>query len=466
MRFSKLVKIIILSALTSVLPSKESLIAKALITKESIEKQKKLLTVEKLKNGIPIVIYEAPNSDIVSVRANFTYGSSSAENGKSVASELLLDTMAMDADSWPKARLNQTLERYSSSIGCEIYIEYSSCAMSTTNAYWEDILEPFAAVIKNPSLKKEDLNLTVIQKKAQLQALKQNPDSAVNELVNTIFYGSKHPYFVPVPEREKELATVSRSTLLEIHKQLLSKHLNSIVVVSSLKPKQILKGMNQYLGDIETNAVDIPQAPTPKILKRYAFEHRDIPTAYIRLKIPMPGIKDQKQSAISNLMFKILDEELGLEIRTRRSLSYSAFSFIIDYTMGIGMIGVSTSKPQETLKALSEVISKLKANAYTSEELTEHKTVFTTRYFLSIENHSSLASTFSRHWLYFGTLDHHFNQPFEWDNITPKDIKTAAEAYLNDFTLSVIFDRKKFKDDWAKDFLSQHQEKKDAKQGA
>lgn len=457
---------VVVASLISNASHNDLLFAKALITKESVAQQKKLLRVEKLKNGIPVVMYEAPNSDIISARANFSFGLSSVPDGQSIASELLFDTMPMDAESWPKARLNQTLERYSSAIGCDIYIEYSACSMSTTNAYWEDILEPFAAIIKSPSLKQDDLNLATIQQKAKLQRLKQDPDSAVNELVNTIFYGESHPYFVSLEKREKELGSVSRNDLEALHKTLLAHHLNSLVVVSSLKPEKIMASLNSYFSSLKVSPRPVPQAPKPDSLGDYAFESREIPTAYIRLKIPMPGIKEGQKSDVANLMFKILDEELGLEIRTRRSLSYAAFGYLIDYTMGIGMIGVSTSKPKETLVALNEVINKLKNKLYTPSELNEHKTVFTTQYFLSIENHNSLASTFSRHWIYFESLDHHFNQPFEWEKITPNDIQKAARSYLNDFTMSVIFDRQKFQDQWAKDFLSKHKREKITKQGA
>ena len=57
----------------------------------------------------------------------------------------------------------------------------------------------------------------------------------------------------------------------------------------------------------------------------------------------MPGVTDQDFEA-ANLMMKVLDDELGLEIRTKRSLSYAVFSYMINYSRGIGMIGVSTSK--------------------------------------------------------------------------------------------------------------------------
>ena len=44
----------------------------------------------------------------------------------------------------------------------------------------------------------------------------------------------------------------------------------------------------------------------------------------------MPGFTDE-DSVATNFMMKVLDEELSLEIRTRRSLSYAVYSYVLDY---------------------------------------------------------------------------------------------------------------------------------------
>ncbi len=211
------------------------------------------------------------------------------------------------------------------------------------------------------------------------------------------------------------------------------------------------------MGDIKTVKLAPVAVAAPKIdgKKTYNFHDRELPTAYIRMKFNAPGAKE-KDRVGAKLLFEILSEELGEEIRTRRSLSYSVGSAILQYNAGLGLIVASTSKPKETLEAMHVVIEALKKKKYTEEEIREYKNVFATNYFLTQETHDSLSTAISSSLDYHGSTDELYELPKQLEKVTAADINRMANQYLKDFRVGVIYGRKDFDDKWATDFVSQH----------
>lgn len=432
-------------------------LSSGLISNETIQIQKKLTKKLQLTNGIPVIIRNSESSDIVQIDFNFRYGFRDHKQADKVFSELMFSTMSRSAKDWPKDLVFQTLERYSAHIGCNIGIEISSCKMSVIEDFWLEILPLFAAIIQKPSFAPDDLELVRHNQQSRLKSRWERPDFVANEITNRIFYGKEHPYFLALDEQIRYLEKIDRERIVSLHKQLISSHIDSIVVVASLAEKEILEQLEKVFGNLRHGDYNTAAVPLPgqKAGKDFIFEDRKIPTAYIRLKMPMPGVTDSDFEA-GNLMIKVLDEELGLEIRTRRSLSYAVFGYVINYSRGIGMIGVSTSRPKETLEAISQVLKRMKSYDFKDNELQQYKTVYTTSYFLNMEEHTSLASSLSRFWFYYRNTDPMYEAPKRLAMLKAKDVKAAARKYLVNFKMGVVFDRSQFQDAWAENFLKDH----------
>jgi predicted Zn-dependent peptidase len=180
-----------------------------------------------------------------------------------------------------------------------------------------------------------------------------------------------------------------------------------------------------------------------------------LPTAYIRIKVNAPSITDQDAVA-ARLMFEILSEELGDEIRTKRSLSYAVHAFLIEYHVGVGVLNASTSKPKETLVAINDVLQKMKSKDWTNEELAEYKTGFATSFYLTQETHASLASALGSALYFYGDANEHYELPRQLEKVTPADIKRLANRWLSDLRVGIIFGRSEFKDEWAQDLIKKN----------
>ncbi len=433
--------------------------AKNLVLPETVATQKKLTFVEHLKNGTPVVIRDVPGSDILQVTVSFDFGLRDLDPGEKIAARWLWSTAQGGSKKFPKPEVYRLVEKYALDMGCKGNIEDSTCVLGTVNDYWKDALPLFASIVLEPSFASDVAQLEKQRLEAELQATPSEPSSYINEIINRIFYPVGHPYRLNHEDALVELKKLTPRRLASMHAEILRTVPMRIVVVGSMDHKTLLADLDKTFGQV-VHASDFakrqrkPVTPPPfKQEGALTFENRDIPTAYLAAKFSVPPMSDPDHVA-TTLLFQVLDEELSDEVRTKRSLSYSIHAGYIPYSIGIGVISASTSKPQETLDAIKEVIQRVKDKTYSDEELAEYKTIFTTEYFQTLETHASLAEALDTQQQYFGTPMGLYDLPEQLERVTPSDIKRLANSLLVNMRLGVLYSKDRYQEAWGKGFVA------------
>lgn len=410
-----------------------------------------LTSVDKIRNGMSLIVKETPGSDIVSLSVTFMTGSADTSFNRRAINQLALESMTYSSKSFSKQKIFALTEKYSIGLACSGGVEISQCAASTVSDYLPQAIDLLAAVTLEPSFNSDDVKLAKQQRIADFQQQIQNPESHVNNVVNSIFYDQQHPYRLLPEDGVKQTQELNADDLKNYHRSLLD---SSKMFITYAGPKLT----NAMRSKIENKFNKISNRKTPdKIVvapaydptKKMAFEHRKIPTAYIRLKFNAPSIT-AKDAAAADIMFEMLSERLQEEIRTKRSLSYAVYAGTIQYSQGIGVISVSTSKPKETIDAMASVIKTFKERGVTQDELNEQRNVFTTSYFLTLESQGSLAGALSSFQNYFGDARQLFNLPNRLSAVTPTDVARVAKDNLRNFRVGVVYDKEKFDPKWLK----------------
>jgi predicted Zn-dependent peptidase len=129
-------------------------------------------------------------------------------------------------------------------------------------------------------------------------------------------------------------------------------------------------------------------------------------------------------------------------------------SYTIQFSTGIGVISASTSKPKETLAAIQKVVEKLKTTRLSKSELDNHKRIYTTTYYLTQEEHSTLAEALSQSEMWFGSTDPLYEMPLELEKVTPTDIQNLAKKLLVNFRIGVVYGKQKFDNKWAQELVT------------
>ena len=424
--------------------------ASSLVSKESVDRQRALTVVGSLKNGIPFVQRELPGNDIIHVEVSFNRGSADLPPEKKALAAVTLDVMTASTKGFSKEKIFALTEKHSIGLECSGGIEQSHCQVETISSNFDKAMDLLTAVIKDPLFEAEDIELTRQRRTAEFQQDAQNPEQHVNSLVNTLYYPEGHPYRLMPEDAIKQIAAFNRDDLVTFHKSLLNAAVMQIVYVGpkmSAVQKSRLDKEFSGLPKKDIPARAIPTPPYNKKANHIVFEHRDIPTAYIRAKFNAPGVRDS-DAAIATVLFEILGERLHEEVRTKRSLSYAVGAVTVQYTNGIGIVMASTSKPQETIVTMADVLRDIKEKPISDEQLAEYKNVFATHYYLTLESHDQLASALSTNLTYFGDARKLYDLPAKLSLVTSADIQRVARDLLQKMNVAVIYDKDKFQTEW------------------
>jgi len=428
--------------------------AKQLVSDATIAMQKQNTEIFELPGKVPVIYRRIEGTEIVQIATALAYGESHVPAAQQPGLGVLFEVMKRGTKSWPKDKLYALMEKYATSIGCGVSIETSACSMATLEEYLPELLPVYASVLQEPAFDANEGQLILQQVEASLKSMTQNPEAYVNEVVNSAYYGSSHPYWMPNDKELEYLKKWKLKDLPALHADVMKKSRKVIVVVAGMPKDKLQKLLTEHLGKLTQGKSELKAPPVPKFNKKrvFALADRDIPTAYLRAKFSLPAVTSPDAPAV-NLLMRILSEELESEVRTKRSLSYAVYAQSVSLAMGIGVIHASTSRPQETLEAIVPVIRKLRDEKLSKEDLERHKTVFATGYFLTLEEHSSLASALASTWLYYGNSDRLYQTPRELEKVTAEDIQRIARQYFKDFRLGVVFKEKSFQKAWADSFL-------------
>ncbi|HYX32078.1 MAG TPA: pitrilysin family protein [Oligoflexus sp.] len=430
------------------------LAAKQLVSDATIAMQKQNTEIFELPGKVPVVYRRIEGTEIVQIATAMAYGEAHVPAATQPALSVLFELMKRGTKTWPKDKLYALVEKYAASVSCGVSIETSACSMATLEEYLPELLPVYASVMQEPAFDPTEGQLILQQAEASLKSMTQNPEAYVNEVVNGAFYGGSHPYWVPNEKELEYLKKLKLSDLPALHADVMKKSRKVIVVVAGMPKDKLQKILTQHLGQLTQGTSELKAPPSPKFnAKRvFALADRDIPTAYVRAKFSLPPYTSPDTPAV-NLLMRILSEELESEVRTKRSLSYAVFAQPVSLAMGIGVIHASTSHPKETLEAIAPVVKKLRDEKLSKEDLERHKTVFATGYFLTLEEHSSLASALASSYLYNGNIERLYQTPRELEKVTPEDIQRIARQYFKEFRLGVVFKEKSFQKTWADGFL-------------
>ena len=349
-----------------------------------------------------------------------------------------MSLLTMGSKSYPQEKLYEIVEKYSLVLGCAASIDRSSCHFETINDHFEKNISLLSSSIMEPSFSEKDLKNIVDKAVAAKKSEIGSPDYAVNQAVNKIYYDKAHPYVLDAESAINEFNSFQREDLVKGHKELLNADRISMAIVTSLPIKTVKRILEKEFSSLKStphtrNVVDYPASSKESI----SVVERDIPTAYIKVKIPAPNMT-AKESSASRLLFEILSEEMALEIRTKRSLSYAAYAYTGQGQIGLGVFSISTPKPKESLDVLASILNRLKTEKFADEIFEEYKRTFATGYFLSQETHSSMTTMLLKSYYYTGDVDYMYELPKKLQQVKASDVQELAKKILKDFKVGVL----------------------------
>lgn len=197
--------------------------------------------------------------------------------------------------------------------------------------------------------------------------------------------------------------------------------------------------LESYFGDLSEGAYeDRPKhivQPCLSLVKRKPVEQMHLAIAYPAL--PRGDKREDAVTAINSVLGGSMSARLFQEVREKRGLAYSVYSYVSSYAECAAhniYAGVSPDNVGQAYEAINAVIKDVKTKGITEEEFMRSREQMKASMFFSNESSNSQMLLYGRYML-------HFNKIFDFEEKLAKiNALTYADAQE---TLQLLFDESK-----------------------
>jgi len=397
---------------------------------------------EHLSNGIPVVMEQLKNMRSVSLGIWVRVGSRDEETHKNGISHFLehmffkgtakrtAKDIAIEIDS-----LGGELNAFTSKESTTFYVKI-------LDEYLEKGIDLLSDVFLHSTFPEEDIEKEKRIIKEEIKLVEDTPDDYIHDLFNQTIWGNKG-IGQPVLGRRETVKSFTREDLIyHIRKYYGTKDV-VISCAGNFEHESLVDILNKSLGSLRRGS-EPEKGALPHFGSKVEVVHKELSEAH--LCIGVEGISQTSEDRyglfVLNTIFGAgVSSRLFQEIREKRGLAYSIYSFVSSYyDTGIWGVyaGVSRKKVAEVVDLIVKEMDDLKSTL-TEVELQRAKNHLKGNIILGLESTSSRMTNIARQEIYHGKYYSPKEIMREVDSITLKQIETLAERLIKQgrFSLTV-----------------------------
>ncbi len=413
---------------------------------KNIEFKPKRPQIITLDNGIKIYIEEDKTLPLIKIGLLMRGGKVSDPAEKVGLGELFFASWREGGSKkYSPDEIDKTLEYYAADISTKINMEDSSVFMISHKKSFDKIFDIFSDLIKNPAFDPQKFEL---KKSQAIEMIRRRNDKARDEAVREamrMFFGKEHPY-----GRRSEIETIkaiTRNDLFEYHKKNFVGSNMIIVAAGDFNKNELIEKLKNTFSDIPKGNFKIPDIEEPQIpqsTKIYAI-NKPLRQSTIVMLMEGPKRHDPSEFALSVLseyMGGGIQSVLGNEIRSKRGLAYSVYSYFGKRDKsGFVMVYLGT-KPESVVESVKQILielEKAKKGQINENELEMAKSQIINSFVFRFQTAFDLLEEFAGY-DHYGYKEDYLEKYTERINLVSKEdvIKAANRFYSTEKPLIFI----------------------------
>ncbi|MDH5768350.1 MAG: insulinase family protein [Nitrospirota bacterium] len=382
---------------------------------------------EYLPNGIPVVMESLKNMRSVALGIWVKVGARNETYDKNGVSHFLehmffkgtkkrtARDIAVDIDS-----LGGDLNAFTSKETTTFYVK-------VLNEYLEKGIELLLDVFLNSTYPEEDIEKEKAIIREEIKMVEDTPDDYIHDLFNQTIWDYKG-LGQPVLGRSDTIKSFTRNDLVEHIRKYYG--IKDIVIscAGDFRPQSLIGILNKNLGNLRRGS-EPARRQVPDFKRKVKLFNKELSETHICLGVKgLPQTSEERYSlfVLNTILGGGVSSRLFQEIREKRGLAYSIYSFISSYCdTGVWGVyaGVSRKKLREVVGLILNEMCSLR-DKLTEEDLLRAKNHLKGNIILGLESTSSRMNNIARQEIYYGRY------------YSPKEIMKKVNA----ITLSQIKD--------------------------
>lgn len=311
--------------------------------------------------------------------------------------------------------------------------ENTTFYVKVLDEFLEKGLELLSDIFLNSTFPEEDIGKEKKIIKEEIKMVEDTPDDYIHDLSNQTIWGNSG-LGQPVLGRRDTIKLFTKDDLIShIRKYYGTKDI-VVSCAGNFETEHLLSLLNKNLGHLRRGS-EPWRGAAPDFANKVEVFSKELSEAHICLGIKgIPQASDERYSlfTINTILGAGVSSRLFQEIREKRGLAYSIYSFIASYIdTGVWGVyaGVSRKKVREVIELILAEIYNLK-DTVNETELQRAKNQLKGNIILGLESTSSRMNNIARQEIYYGKYYSPREIMNEIDSITVKQIKELTEQLV------------------------------------
>jgi predicted Zn-dependent peptidase len=388
---------------------------------------------EHLSNGIPVVMEALKNMRSVALGIWVKVGSRNEKPDKNGISHFLehmffkgtikrtAKDIAVEIDS-----LGGELNAFTSKENTTFYVKI-------LDEYIEKGIELLSDIFLHSTFPEEDIEKEKRIIKEEIKMVEDTPDDYIHDLFNQTIWGNTG-IGQSVLGRRETVRSFTRDDLISHIKKYYGTKDVVISCAGNFEHESLVGILNKSMGSLRRGSEPEKGSP-PRFESKVEIFHKELSEAHICIGVEgIPQSSEERYSLfVLNTIFGAgVSSRLFQEIREKRGLAYSIYSFIASYfDTGIWGVyaGVSRKRVGEVVELILKEMDSLK-DTLNETELQRAKNHLKGNIILGLESTSSRMTNIARQEIYYGRYYSPNEIMKEIDSITLDRVKDLAEKLI------------------------------------
>jgi predicted Zn-dependent peptidase len=363
-----------------------------------------------LANGLPLHRIGLPGTRAVTILVAFDAGARTERPEENGMAHFLEHLVFKGGEKYPHYRdVNNTAERLGGALNAYTSHDVVAFHITVRAESALDAIDLLTDFVGRPHLDAEDLDKergVVIQ---EIQRYKDEPSSVAEELIDAAAFGD-HPLGRAVLGPEEHLRTFTRDAIVAFRNRRWAGARGGAFIVGNLEHVPANGAVSELFERFPTLAVPEPYDPAPAFEPRIMVEEKETNQSHLRMSYrPQIDVTDNRQRAALNIYATLLGGSMGSrlfdEIREQRGLAYSVYGVSHAHAdvplLQLGA-GLDSKKCVEAYTRMREIVSELREDGPTEEEVARARAYAAGRRVLSFEHTTSVARYAAAQTIVFG----------------------------------------------------------------
>lgn len=348
-----------------------------------------------LDNGIKVVTYKMPQMKSISIGLWLNVGSRSETPENNGVSHFIEHMLFKGTKKRSAKKISQIFDSIGGQLNAFTGKECTCFYTKTLSDYLELSIDVLSDMFFNSMFSDNEITLERNVVLEEIDMYEDSPEELVNDLIAETVWKNSLGY--PILGPRKNIEGITRDKILDYKNKNYTYNRMVISVAGNFDEKALLKYLNKYFNKEMKEKSEIiyqrNEFHSGNIVRNKEIEQAHICIAY-------PGLKSRDDLVYPMLALNLvlgggMSSKLFQEIREKRGLAYSVFSYTSSY-MEEGLFsiyaGCNPKNEKKVINIVDSQIEKIINKGLTKKEIENAKQQLKGNFLLGLENTTSLMS--------------------------------------------------------------------------